>query len=176
MLSVRDGDIGKLGILFERHHRVLFNFFLRLTGNRSASEDLVQEVFLRMLKYRASYQGKSHFTLWMYRIARNARIDYLNKEKRTTQENENQPEVASDEPTVMEKMVSDQDHVLVHRALEKLSLEDREVLLLSRFQDLKYKEIAELLGCAEGTVKARVHYAIKNLRDTFNQLSGESTR
>lgn len=185
MLCVRDGDIGMLGTLFERHHKILFNFFLRLTGNRAASEDLVQEVFLRMLKYRTSYQGKSHFTLWMYQIARNARIDYLNKQKRGARENENQHEVASDDPSAIEKMESEQSHALVHRALAELPLEDREVLLLSRFQDLKYKEIAEILGCAEGTVKARA-YALNgevNVRFTknpaaecyFGSLNGDVT-
>ena len=65
MLTVREGDIEKLGILFERHHRRLFNFFLRLTARRHLSEDLVQEVFVRLLKYRHTFRENSTFTAWM---------------------------------------------------------------------------------------------------------------
>jgi RNA polymerase sigma-70 factor (ECF subfamily) len=77
MEDVRDGRVEKLAVLFERHQVVLYNFFLRLTGNRSASEDLVQDVFMRILKYRAGYQGRDRFAVWMFRIARNAHIDHL---------------------------------------------------------------------------------------------------
>ena len=81
MFQVKDGDLARLGILFERHHKILYNFFLRLTGNREASEDLLQEVFLRMLKYRNTYKGSSEFTTWMFQIARNSRADYFRKKK-----------------------------------------------------------------------------------------------
>ena len=81
MIQVRDGRVEKMAILFERHHVMLYNFFLRLTGNTSISEDLVQEVFVRMLKYRSTYQGQDKFKLWIFRIARNAHIDFLRKKK-----------------------------------------------------------------------------------------------
>lgn len=176
MLAVRDGDIDKLGILFERHHKALFNFFLRLTANRTASEDLLQDVFLRMLKYRSSYQGTSHFSFWMYQIARNGWVDYLNKHRKHYHEYEKQNDVASRDPIASERMECEQEEVHIHRALQRLPLEDREVLLLSRFEQMKYKEIAEILGCAEGTVKARVHHALKKLRDAYCQISGEKRR
>jgi len=79
MQEVRDGQVEKLAILFERHHVSLFNYFLRLTGNRAAGEDLVQEVFTRILKYRATYQGEDKFVVWMFKIARNAHIDLLRR-------------------------------------------------------------------------------------------------
>ena len=79
MISVRDGNMEKLGMLFERHHGRLFNYFLHLTGNRHLSEDLVQEVFVRLLKYRHTFRENSTFTAWMFQIARNVRIDYLRK-------------------------------------------------------------------------------------------------
>jgi len=81
MLKVRDGDLGKLSFLFERYHRALFNFFLRSTGNRDLSEDLVQEVFLRILKYRHTFRPDSQFSAWMYHVARNAQIDHFRKHK-----------------------------------------------------------------------------------------------
>ncbi|MCG8605326.1 RNA polymerase sigma factor [bacterium] len=173
MLKVRDGDLNKLGILFDRHHRFLFNFFLRLTSNREVSEDLVQEVFFRMLKYRHTYRGTSQFSYWMFRIARNARADYFSKKRREVNQGDEMEEPVDDDPIVSENMEKNQDSVLLHSALKRLPVEDREVLLLSRFQKMKYKEIAELHGCAVGTVKARVHHAVKKLRDVFLDLSGE---
>ena len=66
MQRVRDGDAAPLGVLFERYQVPLYNFFLRLTGRTAVSEDLVQEVFLRVLKYRHTYRGQSQFRTWLY--------------------------------------------------------------------------------------------------------------
>ena len=74
MEAVRNGDLAKLGILFERHHRALFDFLVRMTGSASTAEDLVQDVFVRVLKYRATWRGEGRFDTWLFRIARNARI------------------------------------------------------------------------------------------------------
>jgi len=173
MFDVRDGDVTKLGILFERHHRTLYNFFLRLTGDRQGSEDMVQEVFLRMLKYRHTYRGENGFGVWMYRIARNVRADHFRKPKREVPMHEEEYEPISREFIASESMEREQEVDLLHQALNRLTDDKREVLLLSRFQNLKYDEIAEMLGCAVGTVKARVHRAIKELRQNFFELSSE---
>jgi RNA polymerase sigma-70 factor, ECF subfamily len=173
MLKVRDGEVGKLGILFERHHVPLFNYFVKLTGRRDASEDLVQEVFLRMLKYRQGYRGESQFTVWMYRIARNAWVDHFKKAKREVLFNENDEEPVSNDPNPSDDLEEKQEVNQLRAALAKLSPEKREVLVLSRYQEMKYEEIAELLGCAVGTVKARVHRAIKDLKDVYLELSQE---
>src|SRR5687767_15977962 len=77
MQAVRDGEVGKLGVLFERHHVAVFDFLCRMTGDRTAAEDMVQDVFVRMLKYRASFRDDGRFDTWMFRIARNARADYF---------------------------------------------------------------------------------------------------
>jgi RNA polymerase sigma factor (sigma-70 family) len=81
MQKVRDGDLAKMAVLFERHHRALFRYFLRLTGNREFSEDLVQDVYFRMLKYRHTYRDGNPFTSWMYQVARNAHLDGVQKRK-----------------------------------------------------------------------------------------------
>ena len=77
MRAVREGDLAQLGVLFERHAVNLFDFLSRTTGNRTAAEDLVQDVFVRMLKYRATFRDDGRFETWMFRIARNARADYF---------------------------------------------------------------------------------------------------
>jgi len=172
MEQVRDGNAEKLAILFERYHVMLYNFFLRLTSNRSISEDLVQDVFIRILKYCSSYKGQDKFIIWLYRIARNTHIDYLRKRKDGVSLGEQWDEVPSQEPTPPEKVEQAQEIVRLSLALAKLPLKKREVLILSRFQNLKYKEIAELLGCQIGTVKANIHRATKELGKAYFELSG----
>jgi RNA polymerase sigma factor (sigma-70 family) len=81
MADVGGGDLRKLAVLFERHNRPLYNFFLHMNGNADLSEDLVQDVFFRMLRYRHTYDQKRSFTGWMYQIARNAAIDMAHKRR-----------------------------------------------------------------------------------------------
>ena len=172
MEEVKEGKVEKLAVLFEKYHVQLFNFFLRLTGNRGASEDLVQDVFLRILKYRTTYKGQSKFTVWMYQIARNAHIDYLRKSKGELSLDDQWDEVVKAEPTPLDRLEHGQDVKLLQEALARLPLKKREVLVLSRYQDMKYKDIAELFGCQIGTVKAHVHRAIKDLGKIYYELSG----
>jgi len=172
MEDVKTGKVEKLAVLFEKHHVQLFNFFLRLTGNRGVSEDLVQDVFLRILKYRKTYRGQSKFTVWMYQIARNAHIDHLRKGKGELPLDDQWEDVTEPDPSPAAQLERGEDIDIVRQALAQLPLKKREVLVLSRFQDLKYREIAELLGCQIGTVKAHVHRAIKDLGKIYYELSG----
>jgi RNA polymerase sigma-70 factor (ECF subfamily) len=172
MEDVKSGKVEKMAVLFEKHHVSLFNFFMRLTGNRNISEDLVQEVFMRMLKYRVTYQGRSKFTLWMYQIARNAHIDYLRKKKDTLPLDDQWSEPITTEPSPADTLEGGQEVQLLRRALAQLPLKKREVLILSRYQNLKYKEIAQLMDCHIGTVKAHVHRAIKELGKIYVELQG----
>ena len=172
MEDVKEGKVEKMAVLFEKHHVPLFNFFMRLTGNRNISEDLVQEVFMRMLKYRVTYQGRSKFTLWMYQIARNAHIDFLRKKKNALPLDEQWNEPVTSEASPAEKLEGGQEVQLLRQALAQLPLKKREVLILSRYQNLKYKEIAELMDCHIGTVKAHVHRAIKELGKIYFELQG----
>jgi RNA polymerase sigma factor (sigma-70 family) len=170
MEAVRDGRIEKLALLFERHQVALYNFFLRLTGNRSASEDLVQDVFMRILKYRAGYQGRDRFAVWMFRIARNAHIDHLRRRKDELPLEEACAEPPSLEPRPEIALEEGQEAALMHRALGRLPWKKREVLMLSRYEGLKLREIAELTGCEVGTIKAQVHRALKDLGRIYLEL------
>jgi RNA polymerase sigma-70 factor (ECF subfamily) len=164
---VRDGAGEMLGVLFDRYQTPLFNFYSKLTGDRTLSEDLVQEVFLRILKYRQSYRAGTPFRSWIYQIARNARVDHFRKfPHHTALEPEMLPPVLP-----RDSAQENQEAQLLHRALMQLPEEKREILLLCRFQELKYQEIAELLGCELATVKTRIHRALLELRKTFQQLT-----
>lgn len=166
MLQVRNGDSETLGVLFDRYHAPLFNFYARLMGDRGVSEDLVQEVFLRILRYRQSYQPGTPFRPWIYQIARNARMDHYRKNPRQVAfQAEMVPPVAP--PDAAQQA---QEANLLHRALLQLPEEKREILILARFQELKYGEIAGLLGCELNTVKTRIHRALQDLRKAFRML------
>jgi RNA polymerase sigma factor (sigma-70 family) len=174
MLAVQRGEVSQLGVLFDRHHRSLFDFFARVTGSRSTAEDLVQDVFFRILKYRATFREESRFKAWMFHIARNARIDYYRKK----QPDAALPEdgtgaVASRSPLPGHELEQEQQAALLECALFKLPAEKREVLILSRYQEMKYEQIAEVMGCEVGAVKVRVHRALKDLREIFLKLSSE---
>ena len=166
MLYVRNGVGEMLAVLFDRYQVPLFNFFYRLTDNRAMSEDLVQDAFYRILKYRQSYQPGSSFRTWMYQIARNARADLFNKQRNEV------PEDAAPLAVVlpMDPLHDQQQISRLKEALMLLPEEKRELLVLSRFQELKYQEIADLLQCQVGTVKVRVHRALQELKENFRRL------
>jgi RNA polymerase sigma-70 factor (ECF subfamily) len=175
MRSVRGGDVGKLATLYTRHQRPLFNFFLRLTSSRPVSEDLVHDVFTRILKYRTSYGDQEHFTPWMYRIARNAHIEHTRRHRLevVVGDPETQREPASQEPGPDQRAEYGQNVALLRRALALLPEDKREVLVLSRFQNLRYEEIARILECEVGAVKVRVYRAVRQLEQIYNELAGE---
>ena len=174
MLAVRNGDVGKLGVLFDRHHRSLFDFFIRMTGRRNVADDLVQDVFFRILKYRKTFRDESWFKAWMFHIARNARVDYYrSRHGEAILEDDHAIALQSSSPLPGQELEHEQQAMLLECAMFKLAPDKREVLILSRYQDMKYEHIAELMGCEVGTVKTRVHRALKDLRDIFFQLSSE---
>ncbi|HXX20819.1 MAG TPA: sigma-70 family RNA polymerase sigma factor [Candidatus Acidoferrum sp.] len=164
MLMVRDGSAEMLGVLFDRYQTPLYSFYTRLTGNRAASEDLVQDVFLRILKYRRSYRPGTPFRPWMYQIARNARVDHAGRQMPHAELNE------AAAATGAAPQSPDDQHELLHRALRELTDEKREILLLSRFQGLRCEEMAQIYGCRVGAMKVRVHRALEELRAAFLRL------
>jgi RNA polymerase sigma factor (sigma-70 family) len=166
MLQVREGAGETLGVLFDRYQVPLLNFYARLTGDRTLSEDLVQEVFLRILRYRQSYRPGTPFRAWIYQIARNARVDHHRK---TRPQTELDPEMAAPLPKT-DPAQREQETALLRRALMYLPEEKREILILARFQELKYEEIASLVGCELPTVRVRVHRALQELREIYHRL------
>jgi len=171
-MQVRDGDIRRLEHLYEKHHVRLYNFFRRLTGDRQLSEDLVQDVFYRMLKYRHTFRGEGEFATWMYALARNVFKDHHRRNQPVTVELKDTP---TGDPLPHQLLEEEQSRKLLEKALSQLPPEKREVLLLSRYQDLRYDAIAGILGCSVEAVKVRVHRAMNELRNKFFQLSGEES-
>jgi RNA polymerase sigma factor (sigma-70 family) len=177
MSAVTAGTVSKLAILFERHHRSLYRYFVSMTRNPQISEDLVQDVFFRILRYRATYDPRQSFTAWMYQIARNANVDRIRQKRGEVVEIDEltmgNREPASCEPDPEASAVRTQDLERVRQAMELLPPEKREILVFCRFQGMKYEEIAEVLGCGVGTVKVRVYRAMRALAEIYSTLAGE---
>jgi RNA polymerase sigma-70 factor (ECF subfamily) len=180
MRAVARGDLASMNAIYENRHRPLFRFFFRLTGRQAMAEDLVHEVFVRMIRYRHTYQMETAsagtFEAWMYRIARNALADNTRKHRLETTAAEGELEsIESARPTPFESAAKRQDLALLYRALRALPEDKREVLVLARFQNLAYDEIGRILGCESGTVKGRVFRAMKELSAIYSDLSKEKT-
>jgi len=173
MTEVRAGDVGRLELLFDRHQPGLVRYFTYLTGNRALGEDLAQDAFFRVLKYRHTYQPGANFRAWLYQIGRNVYADHVGRHKQEVAMPSEAAEIRGSETPADREFQKKQEALLVRQALAALPGEKRELLILSRFQEMKYEEIATVLKCEVGTVKVRVYRAMRELSDRFFALSGE---
>jgi RNA polymerase sigma-70 factor (ECF subfamily) len=176
MNRVREGDTDSLAHLFERHHRPLFRFFFHLSGSAGLAEDLTQEVFFRMLKFRATFQKDARFTPWMYQIARNVHVDHTRRKQNEMPlyDDRTDTEFEPHEPGMSAELnlLRASDLAILRKALQRLPAERRELLILSRWQNLRYEEIAAIVQCEPGAVKTRVFRAMRQLSDIFFRMSG----
>lgn len=168
MLSLSEGNLDGASQLFERYQVRLYNFFLRLGYERAVSEDLTQNVFERLLKYRQSYRNQTAFPSWIFQIARNVSADYYNK-NRLKMSDFSSTETVADE-SISVQMEEAENTETLHRAMARLPAEQREILVLTRFQNLKYSEVADILGCTESNAKVKAHRAIKQLRELYFKM------
>lgn len=173
MREVREGDVAKLEVLFDRHYAGVLRYFQYLTSNRTLSEDLAQEVFFRILKYRHTYRPDANFRAWLYQIARNVHAGQMSKQKPEVALPEEAREIRGTAVPPDREFQKKQEAMILRRALAAMPGEKREVLIMSRFLDLKHEEIAAVLNCEVGTVKVRVYRAMRDLSDRFFALSGE---
>jgi len=178
MAAVARGDLAGMNEIYRNRHRPLFRFFFRLTSRQATAEDLVHEVFLRMIRYRHTYQAEAEaagaFEAWMYRIARNTLADHARKHRHEVAPGEGDLEsIASARPTPFETAAKRQDLALLHRALRQLPEDKRELLVMARFHGLTYGQIGRILDCEAGAVKGRVFRAMKELGSIYSDLCKE---
>jgi RNA polymerase sigma-70 factor (ECF subfamily) len=176
---VADGDSSCLATLFERHHRSVYKFVLQITRHRAQSEDLVQDVFLKMLRKAGSFRGDGSFRAWMFNIARNVAFDYLRKNKRQNNESldnesldEQLSEKLADNRSAEQAAAGSQKMQLVMQALAKLPAAAQEVIWLGRFEFDNYEELGQALACNAGTARVRMHRAMALLNDTYTNIYG----
>lgn len=169
---VQQGEVDRLGLLYERYNRDLYAYFYRCTSDALKSEDLVQTVFYRILKYKNQFAGKSKFIYWMFTIARNVWINDYNKKNPLRRAEEltmlNPNHFTTNSPgDILEKS---ERKKMVHRALNELAPEKKEAILLSRFQGLKYHEIAKIAGCTENAIKSRIQRGLSEMKTIIQKL------
>lgn len=171
MLKVKEDDLDKMSLLFERYKRPLYGFFYGLNKEQELSEDLVQNTFLRILKYRHLFRGEGDFRAWMFHIARNVNNDHHRKKRvKATEDLENWQERIGHHENQSNEMQHNEEHHMLSMAMDRLPEDKREVLLLSKFEEKKYSEIGEVLGCTEGAVKVKVFRALQELKVIYKQL------
>ncbi len=170
--AATDGTQGEAAFtaIIEKYKNILLNFFLRKNVSYSDSEDLAQQTFLRLWRYRHKYAPQAKFTTFLFMLAQQVAIDYFRAEKRRkdmSQEMEREAEVI--EETLQKTKPAECDRgEMVRRAVSQLSPALRDVVELGVFQELPYAEVAEILEIPEGTVKSRMFNALKKLKEMFN--------
>jgi RNA polymerase sigma factor (sigma-70 family) len=165
MLAVSNGDLDKAAVLYERYKKAVLGYFYRNSVRNETAEDLMQQVFFRVINYRKSFGEGYAFKPWLFRIARNVLQDAVQKNKTIFTGLDEKLNIQEEESSYD----ADQENQL-KRALEKLPDEYREVILLSRYEELKYDEIAEILQISVSLVKVRVHRGLKILREIYFQM------
>lgn len=166
MERVKQGNLAELSVLFERYNMRLYNFFLKLTFNKSVSQDLTQNLFYRVLKYRHTYKTGNSFKSWVYQVARNVHTDHFRQHKRALDRIENVEHnvtnIAEHDDNLGEEAFDRLD-----KALSKLHPDQLKIIVLSRYQGLNYEEISKINNSTVGAIKVQMHRAIKQLRDIY---------
>ena len=164
--KVQEGDQSRLGLLYERYHKDLYAYFYRCTNDASKSEDLVHTVFFKVLKNCHQFAVKSKFVYWLFTIARNVQInDYRKKDPlRQSYEINDLDSQRYSVQSPSESLEKLEQKKLLTMALNQLSPEKKEAIILSRFQGMKYREIAEIAGCKESAIKSRIQRGLLEMR------------
>ena len=180
MQRFQQGESEAFRVLLERHRGGVYNFVLRHVGNQTAAEDVLQDTFLRVVQGAHRYKLESKFTTWLYTIARNLCVDRARKMKFRRHKSLDQP-TGSDEGAPLGDRIPDtravtdraaigsELQVRLSAAIATLKEDQREVFLMREYSNLPFKEIAEIVGVPENTVKSRMRYALEHLRHELSE-------
>lgn len=166
MAVVQGGDYSPASEIYDRYSARIYNFAFRFLKNAEAAEDAVQEVFVKMLRHANQFHGDAKLSTWLFSITANWCRDYLRKADNKAKESDDVLVTlpAPNELSPERNLEMRENEVRVRKALEALTPEQREAILLSRYQGLSYAEIAQIAGCSEGAVKTRVFRAMETLK------------
>lgn len=177
----QQGDQSAFGQLVTDNEKRIYNLCRRLTGNEQDGEDLAQEAFLNAWKGLARFQGDSSFATWVYRLASNACIDHLRKEKRRQNiasavsldddggEDGWQKELPDNRYSPQQELEQKEKRTAIEQALEQVSEEHKQILVMREMSGLSYGEISSVLGLEEGTVKSRIARARTAMRKVLQK-------
>jgi RNA polymerase sigma-70 factor, ECF subfamily len=178
MLDVKAGDEQSFALLLQRYRSPLINFLYRMVRNREQAEDLAQEVFIRVYRARADYVPSAKFTTWLFRIATNLALNSVRDTRHQRKEvsldapvtadaeegDERPLDVAEKHPNIEQHLVEEARRRMIRQAIEKLPEKQRAAVLLHKYQELDYKEIAKILECSESALKSLLFRAYETLR------------
>jgi RNA polymerase sigma-70 factor (ECF subfamily) len=166
MRIVQAGDLSPASEIYDRYSGRIYNFALRFLKNSEAAEDATQEVFVKMIRHASQFQGDAKLSTWLFSITANWCRDFLRKADNKSKESDDVlvtlPAPAEQSPD--RNLEQRENEARIQRALKALTPEQREAILLSRYQGLSYAEIAQISGCSEGAVKTRVFRAMETLK------------
>ena len=183
MVAYQGGDSEAFRELYDRHARALINFFYKMTCDRAMSEDLTQEAFIRLIRFRDRYRPEATFRTFMYRVAKNLWIDQYRSKKNAPHTVSSDKRIGEGGATVGDMLQSGdtgqgeraeqkEAAALIHKALEQLPEGQRMVFLLAETEGLKYREISEILDIPVGTIKSRMNAAVHRLRGLLGHVIG----
>jgi len=166
MRIVQAGDLSPASEIYDRYSGRIYNFALRFLKNSEAAEDAMQEVFVKMIRHASQFQGDAKLSTWLFSITANWCRDFLRKADNKSKESD---DVLVTLPAPLDQspdrnLEQRENEIRIQRALKALTPEQREAILLSRYQGLSYAEIAQISGCSEGAVKTRVFRAMETLK------------
>lgn len=172
MLRVRAGDTASFALLLERHRAPVIHFLYRMVQNQAVAEELAQEVFLRVYRARTTYEPAAKFTTWLFRIAMHLALNHLRDsggertERSLDQDAAGGPglQVADHRPSVEDRLVGEAKIEEIRRAIRSLPGKQRAAVLMHKYQEMDYSEIASVLSCSESAVKSLLFRAYEALR------------
>jgi RNA polymerase sigma-70 factor (ECF subfamily) len=172
MLRVKDGDGASFTILLEKHRLPVIHFLYRMVQNQGVAEELAQEVFLRVYRSRESYEPTAKFTTWLFRIATHLALNSLRDgknqrlEERLDDDSSDTPvrQVSDKKPSVEQYMVNQARLDEVRRAVATLPEKQRAAVLMHKYEEMEYSQIAKVLNCSESAVKSLLFRAYETLR------------
>lgn len=163
MHIVSEGNLDAMTYIFDRYQVRLYNFYYQKVKDVAVCEDLTQNVFLKVIKYKHSYKG-GKFVSWIFKIARNLFYDHYQEQKKT-QPFENIDDVNSE---LNEESIEKEEEIShLMKVLNNLSDTDKELIIMNRIEGIKYEQIAEIIGSNTIAVKTKIHRIIKKLRTNY---------
>src|SRR5579872_4037194 len=179
MLRVRNGDESSFADLIDRHRTPVIHFLYRMIQNQAVSEELAQEVFLRVYRSRSTYEPTAKFTTWLFRIATHLALNWIRDGKNEkTQESLDRetPEGATRQipdrgRTVEQELVYQARLAEVRQAIEQLPAKQRAAVLMHKYEEMEYTQIANVLECSESAVKSLLFRAYETLRLRLAHMS-----
>jgi RNA polymerase sigma-70 factor, ECF subfamily len=179
MLRVRDGDQASFGLLLERHRGPVIHFLYRMVQRQAVAEELAQEVFLRVYRSRGTYEPSAKFTTWLFRIATHLGLNWIRDGRAESREESLDKEtaegatrqVADRARTVEQDMVYRVKLREVRRAIECLPSKQRAAVLMHKYEEMEYSEIANVLSCSESAVKSLLFRAYEHLRSRLAHMA-----